>query len=96
MASRCQIIDIENTDKSDKELWEEYREKYKKDYTPQELEFRFQVFLKNIRLLKDEPTFEGPDGKVLLGSSFSPFSSARMVVRKSYRKGVNQFIDLTE
>lgn len=32
--------------------------------------------------------FKAPDGKVLLGAAFVP--------PKNYRKGINQFIDLTE
>lgn len=47
--------------------------------------------MKNIRLLKDEPTFESPDGKVLLGAS-----SRRSIKKKNYRKGINQFIDISD
>lgn len=46
--------------------------------------------MKNLRILKEEPSFESPTGKVLLGAS--PKSSKP----KRYRKGVNQFIDLSE
>lgn len=47
------------------------------------MEFRFQIFLKNLRILKEEPTFETADGKVLLGSSFDgPASGLRRSVKK--------------
>jgi len=36
-----QIIDLEKLDKSDNELWQEYRKKYQKDYSQKELEYRF-------------------------------------------------------
>lgn len=84
-----QIINSQN--KTDKELWEEYRKTYQKQYSQQEMEYRFQIFLKNLRLLEDEPTFESADGKVLLGAS--PMARSRP---KMYRKGINQFVDLSD
>lgn len=45
-----------------------------------------------MRLLKEEPTFEDSDGKVLLGSSL--FS--RSAPKKQFKKGINEFIDLTD
>lgn len=56
------------------------------------MEFRFQIFLKNLRLLEDEPTLKSPTGKVLLGDS--PFASRSKP--KTYKKGINQFVDLTD
>ena len=49
--------------------------------------------MKNLRILKEEPTFESPTGKVLLGSSLNRISARK--IPKKYTKGVNQFIDLT-
>ena len=46
--------------------------------------------MKNIRILKDEPEFEAPDGMVLLGSS------TKSKRRKRYRKGINQFVDISD
>ena len=85
---KLQLLDFENMDKSDKELFDEFRKKFNKKYNNQkELEFRFQIFLKNMRILKAEPEFKSPDGKILLGSSLG--------VEKQYQKGINDFIDLT-
>lgn len=47
------------------------------------MEFRFQIFIKNLRILKEEPTFETADGKVLLGSSFG---GPQMAMRSSVKK----------
>ena len=94
-----QILDIEDLSQSDQALFDKFVQKYQKKYkTQQELEFRFQIFLKNLRILKEEPTFEDSDGMVLLGSSFeaSPFKSARRRPPKLFSKGINEFIDLTE
>lgn len=52
------------------------------------MNFRFEIFKKNLRLLQEEPDFIGPDGMVLLGSSKKS--------KKSYEKGINDFIDFTD
>ena len=86
---KSQIIDFENMDKSDKDLFDEFVKKYNKKYNSKdELQFRFQIFLKNMRILKAEPEFKSPDGKVLLGSGFG--------MEIQYKKGINDFIDLTD
>lgn len=70
--------------KQDKELWNEFLQKYDKVYSKDEMQFRFQIFLKNLRLLQDEPIFQSPDGKTLLGASMK---SSRPP--KRYKKGIN-------
>ena len=87
--SFLQIIDLENLNLSDVELWQEFLQKYAQEYTPEELKFRFQVFLKNIRLLTDEPTLKSRTGEVLLGAP-------RFKKVKRYIKAINQFATLTE
>lgn len=48
------------------------------------MDYRFQIFLKNLWILKEEPVFEAPNGKVLLGASFN--ARARP---KKFKKGIN-------
>ena len=92
-----QLIDFSNLSKSDRRLFIEFKQKYKKKYkSEEEFRFRFKIFVKNLRILQDEPTFTAPNGTILLGSA-GPFSRRRRTSRpKKYRKGVNQFIDLTD
>ena len=76
-----QALNVEDLSVSDQKLFEDFQKKYNKKYkTEKEMEFRFQIFLKNLRILKEEPTFETADGKVLLGSS--PFSTFRTTQKK--------------
>ncbi len=96
-----QMLDVEDLSQSDQELFDGFRKRYQKKYAnEEEMNFRFQIFLKNLRILKEEPKFESADGKVLLGSSFHKTTSDSptllgMTFEKSYSKGINEFIDLT-
>ncbi len=91
---------MENLNESDQQLFDKFRKKYQRKYTSkQELDYRFQIFLKNLRILKEEPVFDDSDGTVLLGSSFGgpqAFVSGGARPIKLYKKGINEFIDLTD
>ena len=85
--------------KSDRELFREFQKKFGKQYKNQrELQYRFNIFKKNLALLQIEPEFTGPNGERLVGLAvpFSISGDPRVANRKKkFKKGINQFIDIT-
>lgn len=76
---------------TDAALFEEFRSKYGKKYTtPEELNYRYELFKKSLALLNNEPNSVDSKGKILLGSSFST------APKRSYSMGINEFADLSD
>ena len=83
--------------KSDRRLFNEFRKKFGKKYkTQEELQFRFNIFKKNLALLQIEPEFTGPNGERLVGTRVPRVFSGAPPKKKKFKKGINQFIDITD